>query len=196
MGATGTWPDPMPGMMEVLPTPSLDTELQPGDVLLVTYQLIQAGDWLVNYQVARIESKLAEDGRFRIEAYAWDPEALTITFQATLRDQPLEKFEPLEAGFGGKAIAVVVALIAGAAWGFLYDEGKIIRLFKGQTKAEQAADSVAAINANPDLTLEQKAQLATAAIQDVSKKSDIGLTAILIFGGLAVLAMFWLGVKR
>jgi len=195
MGATGTWPDPMPGMMEVLPTPSLDTELQPGDVLLVTYQLIQAGDWLVNYQVGRIESKLAEDGRFQISAYAWDPEALTITFKATLRDQPLEKFEPLEAGGGGKAIAVVLGLIAAAVWGFLYDSDKVIRLFRGHTKAEQGVADLEAI-ANSGLPAEQQKALSEAAIKNVTRPADIGLTAILIFGGLAVLAMFWFGVKR
>lgn len=165
MSVSGSW-EPMrhptkPGMVEVLPTPDDNAELRPGWEVWLTYDLVDLGEWLVGYQVSKVEEHVARDGRFKVIAYTYDPQARTVTFKCVVQEPPAQV---QLAAVGGYTLAVLVGLILGGItfYAFVYPGSR-------KTIVWGYVETVEAIKANPNLTEEEKQAALDAANREMEK---------------------------
>ena len=168
--------------------------LLPGDRVVTKYKLIQAGTWLVNYQVAKIERAFEDDGRFTLRGYVYDPEALTVALDVkvnpTLGPSRERPAEIQHAGLGGNLIiGAILGIIGTAVVAFVYEADK---------KVEHYREIIQHVEDHPELPPSIKEEIGEmkrelpetgSGLMDVAKETanTVGLVA------LAVLAWLILG---
>jgi len=172
-------------MVELTPTPGLNDELLPGDEIWLLYHLMQGGEWFVNWQIGKLETKFDEDGRFILKSYEYDPEGFRLRLKIIVRDEPLT---PTQRAGSAESILLGALLVVVAE--YLYG------MIMGEPTKEKHLRNIDLINAS-SLTPEQKTEAVNAEIQQMGKPSEISsMAGALMFVGLAVLALVLLGVKR
>jgi len=99
--------------------------LRAGDRVVTTWTLIQAGDWLINYQVGKIERAFEADGRARLRSYVYDPVKRTLSLDTQVNDNVGEPTpdnpEVQQAGVGpGLLLGVLIGIVLSAATWLVY----------------------------------------------------------------------------
>jgi len=173
-------------MVELTPTPGLNDELLPGDEIWLLYHLMQGGEWFVNWQIGKLETKFDEDGRFILKSYEYDPEGFRLRLKIIVRNEPLTPTQR-----AGSAESIILGALLGVVATVLYG------MIMGEATTEKHLRNIDLINANANLTPEQKTQAINAEVQEIGKPSDLSsMAGALMFVGVAILALVLLGVKR
>jgi len=152
----------VPEGYELIETPAEDEPLQAGDRLELTWEIYQTGTWYWSMlMIPRVERAFEEDGRVRLNAYRYDPEAMTITYCVEVlsnnvgqTDTPafVASIGPV-VGFLVVTIAVIVNLIVGAVISGMY------RRYKVECARKKAAPKVKELLEDPNTPAEVKVVL-------------------------------------
>lgn len=92
--------------------------LRAGDRVVTTWKLIQAGTWLVNYQVSKIERAFESDGRARLRSYVYDPDKGTISLDTQVNDivqEPTGRSGEIQHASVGAGAALLLGVLIGIA---------------------------------------------------------------------------------
>jgi len=189
-----------PRYYEVLPTPLDDEELMPGDRVWLTYDLFQLGDWIIAYQVGKMERDLETEGRFELMSYIYDEPNKRLILKCRVRNP--EEIPPMIYRAGVANLLALIGLLAGGLAMISYGQDRERRVYRLTPQATK--ELIDQIEADPNLTDEEKQRLKQEALKRMESSEPpsgllpdmpgVGdLAAALVFVGLAVLAMVWFG---
>jgi len=167
-------------------------ELYPGDTILLRYQMIDWGTWVIAYQVGHIEGDLEADPRLKYLGYSLgtDGDRHLITFKVRVRDVPRDP-ETQTAGVlaaAVKAVTVSAIILGAGAWTWLYYNRTEYEIQRGQWLMDKAED----VNASP---AEREAAIEAMGDRPATMTDAIeaGGKAVMVLALAAVVYIIWKG---